>query len=90
MDSRTVSWDTKDDVIEIIDQTLLPGEVRIIRCDTAERLALAIQRLEVRGAPALGVAGAYGIRLKIFSKQSMRVRISSNQQGRQRSTLHGV
>jgi len=61
MDSLTVSWNTEDDVIEIIDQTLLPGEVRIIRCDTTERLALAIQRLEVRGAPALGVAGAYGI-----------------------------
>ena len=51
------------DAIEIIDQTRLPAEVRIIRLTTADELIEAIQRLAVRGAPALGVAGALGVLL---------------------------
>ncbi len=34
-----------------------------MECTTVKRLALAIRRLEVRGAPALGVAGAFGVAL---------------------------
>jgi len=57
----TVTWD--DDSIVFIDQTLLPAELSVVRCNSVERLGVAIQRLEVRGAPALGVAGGYGIAL---------------------------
>ena len=49
--------------IRYIDQTLLPNEERIVECRSVRRLAKAIQRLEIRGAPALGVAGAFGVAL---------------------------
>ena len=59
--SATLWWDTEKDALCYIEQTLLPGEYRIIECRSVDRLATAIRRLEIRGAPALGVAGAYGV-----------------------------
>ncbi|MFI6078314.1 S-methyl-5-thioribose-1-phosphate isomerase [Actinoplanes sp. NPDC051343] len=58
---RTIDW--VDGAIEIIDQTALPGELRILRLHTVPELIAAIQSLAVRGAPALGVAGAFGVAL---------------------------
>ncbi|MDI9643605.1 MAG: S-methyl-5-thioribose-1-phosphate isomerase [Candidatus Verstraetearchaeota archaeon] len=58
---RTIEW--KEDGVYIIDQTALPDEVNIIRCEEYERIAKAIERMEVRGAPAIGVAAAMGIAL---------------------------
>jgi methylthioribose-1-phosphate isomerase len=58
---RTIDW--VDGAIEIIDQTALPGELRVLRLGTVEELVAAIQRLAVRGAPAIGVAGAFGVAL---------------------------
>jgi methylthioribose-1-phosphate isomerase len=59
----TLTWDTGSGSIRYIDQTALPGHLSIVSCSTVEHLADAIRRLEIRGAPALGVAGAYGIAL---------------------------
>jgi len=47
----------------LIDQTKLPGKLEAIRMESVRQLVEAIQSLRVRGAPALGVAGAYGIAL---------------------------
>lgn len=58
---RTIDW--VDGAIELVDQTLLPGEVRMLRIAELDGLIDAIQRLAVRGAPALGVAGAFGVAL---------------------------
>jgi methylthioribose-1-phosphate isomerase len=58
---RTIDW--VNDAIEIIDQTALPGELRVLRLHTVGELIAAIQSLAVRGAPALGVAGAFGVAL---------------------------
>jgi methylthioribose-1-phosphate isomerase len=58
---RTIDW--VDGAVEIIDQTALPGRTRVLRLSTVEELVAAIQRLAVRGAPALGVAGALGVAL---------------------------
>jgi methylthioribose-1-phosphate isomerase len=58
---RTIDW--VDGAVEIIDQTALPGELRILRLHTVPELVAAIQSLAVRGAPALGVAGAFGVAL---------------------------
>lgn len=58
---RTIDW--VDGAVEIIDQTALPDEVRILRLSTVDGVVDAIQRLAVRGAPALGVAGALGVAL---------------------------
>src|SRR4051794_27949727 len=54
-----VTW--TGDAIEIIDQTLLPAEVRVLRLTTPDEVVEAIQRLAVRGAPAIGVTGAFGV-----------------------------
>ena len=61
--SSTLWWDKKTGSICYIDQTRLPNEERIVECRSTRRLAKAIQRLEIRGAPALGVAGAFGVAL---------------------------
>jgi methylthioribose-1-phosphate isomerase len=47
--------------LRIIDQTLLPGELRQIDLVTAEEVWEAIRSLRVRGAPAIGVAAGYGV-----------------------------
>jgi methylthioribose-1-phosphate isomerase len=60
-DMRTIDW--VDDSVEIIDQTALPGEVKTLRLGTVGELVDAIKSLAVRGAPALGVAGAFGVAL---------------------------
>jgi methylthioribose-1-phosphate isomerase len=56
-----VGW--TGEAIEIIDQTLLPAEERLIRLTTTDEVVDAIQRLAVRGAPAIGVTGALGVAL---------------------------
>ena len=62
-ETATLWWDTRTESICYIDQTLLPEKYTIVECRSIGRLAIAIKRLEIRGAPALGVAGAYGIAL---------------------------
>lgn len=49
------------DVVTIIDQTLLPGEERRIAIETVEAMWEAIRSLRVRGAPAIGIAAAFGL-----------------------------
>jgi methylthioribose-1-phosphate isomerase len=56
---RTIDWD--DDAVTIIDQTALPAEYRVLTLRTVDELIDAIRRLAVRGAPALGAAGALGV-----------------------------
>ena len=63
MDIRAVAWDGPSRCLRLLDQTRLPGEVAYISCTDVDSLVDAIQRLVVRGAPALGVAGAYGVAL---------------------------
>lgn len=52
-----------DGAVEFVDQTLLPHEEVMRRCTTVDAVIDAIVRLVVRGAPAIGVAGAYGVAL---------------------------
>jgi methylthioribose-1-phosphate isomerase len=47
----------------VLDQRALPGEERWIRCETVEQVAEAIRSMAVRGAPAIGLAAAYGMAL---------------------------
>ena len=58
---RTIDW--VDDAIEMVDQTVLPGRLDVLRLTDVAALVDAIRRLAVRGAPALGVAGALGVAL---------------------------
>ncbi len=63
MPEPTISWDEASGTIRFIDQTLLPERYEVVSCGTVERLVSAIRGLEVRGAPALGVAGGMGVAL---------------------------
>jgi methylthioribose-1-phosphate isomerase len=62
---RTIDWvpsDGRPAAIVLVDQTRLP-DLHMIRLTTPDELVDAIRRLVVRGAPALGVAGALGVAL---------------------------
>ncbi len=59
--TATVAW--VGDTVELIDQTRLPHDEVLLRCGTVDEVVDSIRRLAVRGAPAIGVAGGYGVAL---------------------------
>src|SRR4051794_28653544 len=59
------------DHVQLIDQRLLPGQLRIVRAGTVDALASFIRELAVRGAPALGAAGAMGIALAVVTGEDL-------------------
>ncbi len=59
--SPGIHWDRQS--LELLDQRLLPGEIRYVHCVTAADVAVAIHTMVVRGAPAIGIAAAYGLAL---------------------------
>ena len=58
---RTVEW--KDNKVVMIDQTKLPNQLVFVTYDDYNQVADAIRTLVVRGAPAIGVSGAFGLAL---------------------------
>ena len=56
---QSIQW--KENCLLLLNQTLLPNKVEYIECRDYQVVAEAIRRLEVRGAPAIGVAAAFGI-----------------------------
>ncbi|HMB45780.1 MAG TPA: S-methyl-5-thioribose-1-phosphate isomerase [Candidatus Methanoperedens sp.] len=67
---RTIDWnDNKNDIV-MIDQTLLPVEYKVIECATVDSLCEAIKSLRVRGAPALGAAGGFGVAVAAFRSEA--------------------
>src|SRR5215471_14468686 len=67
---RTLEFDEGARALVLIDQTRLPRETELISCRTAEDVAHAIRSMQVRGAPAIGVAAAYGLALAAMSHSS--------------------
>jgi methylthioribose-1-phosphate isomerase len=58
----TLQWiGGADGYLRLIDQTLLPVELAWLDCRDAQTVFAAIRRLQVRGAPAIGIAAAYGV-----------------------------
>ena len=64
---RTIFWNQDRDCVEMVDQTLLPAEYTTYLAETVDDLVESIEILRVRGAPALGAAGAYGVALAAFN-----------------------
>src|SRR5690554_3320898 len=56
---RPIRW--TGDALELLDQRRLPFEVEYVRCPTSDAVAEAIGALTVRGAPAIGIAAAWGL-----------------------------
>lgn len=65
---RSIDW--VDGRVVLLDQTRLPQEERILTITTVDELVDAIGRLAVRGAPALGAAGALGVLLAVRKAES--------------------
>jgi len=61
MSVRALAWQPDGQALRLIDQTRLPGEFVLVDCTTVDAVVDAIVRLVVRGAPALGATGAYGV-----------------------------
>jgi len=57
----TIWYDNSSDKIKIIDQRLLPHEIKIVELNTLNDVCLAIQDMQVRGAPLIGITAAYGM-----------------------------
>jgi S-methyl-5-thioribose-1-phosphate isomerase len=91
MPVETICW--KRGKIRFIDQTLLPHKLKYVSTDNIDRLWHAIKRLEIRGAPAIGIAGALGIvigiknsKAKTFGKFLKELQASSKYLGSSRPT----
>ena len=81
----TIEW--RAGRIRLIDQRKLPGRLVFLDCRTVDELVDAIQTLAVRGAPALGAAGAYGVALAARTLGSKReVRAAARKLARSRPT----
>jgi len=65
---KSIEWN--GDHLRIIDQTRIPGKLTYLDLFTAEDIYDSIRRLSVRGAPAIGVAAAYGLYLGMKGKSS--------------------
>jgi methylthioribose-1-phosphate isomerase len=62
----TVAW--RRGRVRLIDQRALPQQLRFVECATTDELVQAIRDLVVRGAPALGASGAYGVALAAYAR----------------------
>ncbi len=58
---ETIRW--KGNKVELIDQRLLPGRKVYVACESDKDIYDAIKTMKIRGAPAIGVAAAYGVYL---------------------------
>jgi methylthioribose-1-phosphate isomerase len=59
---KTIEWmGDAEGYLRLLDQTVLPQETRFLECREPQQVYDAIQRLSVRGAPAIGVSAAYGV-----------------------------
>ena len=65
---KTIEW--KDGKVFLIDQRKLPLKYEIINCSTYQEVAEAIKKMKIRGAPAIGVAAAFGIALAAYASKA--------------------
>ena len=69
---RTVEW--KDNCVAMIDQTKLPNQLVYVKYDDYNDVAEAIRTLVVRGAPAIGVSGAFGLALASLQSKANNIK----------------
>jgi methylthioribose-1-phosphate isomerase len=68
---RIVRLEEDRPAVVLLDQRRLPGEVVEVRCSSAAEVAEAIRAMVVRGAPAIGVAAAYGMALAALRSEDL-------------------
>jgi methylthioribose-1-phosphate isomerase len=91
MPVKTICW--KNGKVRFVDQTLLPHKLKYVSTSNIHRLRQAIKKLEIRGAPAIGIAAALGIvigikasKAKTFDKFFKELQTSSRYLGSSRPT----
>ena len=57
----TIWYEQEIDKVKIIDQRLIPFELKIVELNTLDEVCFAIKEMQVRGAPLIGVTAAYGM-----------------------------
>lgn len=62
---RAIYWENHG--LMLLDQRQLPNQIEYVRCDSVEHVVAAIETMVVRGAPAIGIAAAYGVVLAVSS-----------------------
>ncbi len=65
---RTIEW--KKGVVTIVDQTKLPSQTVLLTMTSCDEVAEAIKTMQVRGAPLLGAAAAYGLALTVYHSKA--------------------
>lgn len=81
-DMRPIWYNADDQSVQVIDQRRLPHELEILTLNTVDEVIYAIREMVVRGAPLIGVTGAYGVLLALrgtgdteqFRNQCRRIR----------------
>lgn len=87
---ETVALDETEPAVLILDQTKLPGKMELLRLRTAREIWEAIYLLKVRGAPAIGVAAAFGIYVLAEDIQTQDYGLFCEQFGRQKAYLESA
>ncbi|MGI6443354.1 MAG: S-methyl-5-thioribose-1-phosphate isomerase [Synergistaceae bacterium] len=64
---RAIEWISNKRVLRLLDQRCLPYEIKYIDCNKYSDVVTAIENMTVRGAPAIGIAAAYGVLLSSYT-----------------------
>lgn len=67
---RSIEWISNKQVLRLLDQRCLPHKIKYVDCRKYSEVARAIDNMTVRGAPAIGVAAAYGVVLSSFMNKT--------------------
>ncbi|HCS40626.1 MAG TPA: S-methyl-5-thioribose-1-phosphate isomerase [Anaerolineaceae bacterium] len=78
---RTIEWLPEKNQVSMIDQRRLPRRFEYLHCQTLDEMIEAIRSMAIRGAPALAVAGAYGMVLAALKASTGNVRNQSKRAG---------
>jgi len=70
---RPIEWTGSH--VKLVDQTLIPYEYKTVDIKTYTEMASAIKDMIVRGAPAIGVSGAFGVALGAESLSSLQNKV---------------
>ena len=69
-EQRTIEWNSRNQSVVMIDQTALPVNLEFVECKTVQEVFDAIQTMKIRGAPAIGVAGAMGVAVSVIHSKA--------------------
>jgi len=67
---KTIEW--KEGKVFLIDQRKLPMKFEMVECSTCREIVEAIKKMKIRGAPAIGVAAAFGMSLAAYNSRVTR------------------